>query len=374
MAKASFENRIVGALCGLALGDALGRPFAGLAPEEASARGGERPDEGSARLVHGAVTTWALAVLDGLLYRRLDEPLAADLALRLQVLARPLRGIALRGRPQTLAGTLAQVAGRLEKEDDFRLSGIDDVRADGLPGVLPLAFALGDSDEDVAVALVDVVTLTHRHARVVGAAAFWLGGLRHLLRHGSGARGPLLEAGAAFAAVALEAWARLRRGVLVGRPLEAEGALAMARAQAEGASSVDELLAPPGFDGRDAPERIAAAALVFAAPESGDLVETVRARAALGGEVDISAPLLVATRGLLLGKDRLPLGWLTRLFALGLIEARSRALFDERPPRLVPLVDDELRVSRWVERDDAPLALEPPPTGPRKKSEQLKLL
>ena len=84
----SQQNRVAGALCGLAIGDALGRDLGGKPPpelhSEQSTKGAEPP------LVHGAATTWTLAILDALLFRRHDEGLRHDLALRLQVLSAPM--------------------------------------------------------------------------------------------------------------------------------------------------------------------------------------------------------------------------------------------------------------------------------------------
>ena len=203
----------------------------------------------------------------------------------------------MRGAPQRLKNTLLASAERLASGDDPRWAGADDVLADGVFAALPFAFALGDSDEDVLEAMVDAVLLTHRHVRVLSSAGLWLGGLRSWLRNPKQSHESALEDAEAFAQRTLAYLQAEHAGHTKGRRLEAEGALALSIAQAQMAPSALDLLTPPGFDGRDAPERLVLAALRFAPPDALDLASALKQCVDAGGDVDISAPLLAASRG-----------------------------------------------------------------------------
>lgn len=345
--KEKLKERIRGALLGLAIGDALARPVARLDPEAAARR---RHEEGEGRLVHGASTSWALAVVDGLLYRRRTEAFDEDLSYRLQTLALSLRGRALRGGPQTTAGTLRQVARALESDGDTRLSGIDEPRGDALSAALPLAFALGDDDDEVLSTMVDAVALTHRHPEVMAAAAYLVGAARHLLRGGRGGA-PALEAGREWAAKALAHVLEHRGGTLPASVSLGEGALAIAHASALSAERAEDLLAPPGLDGRDAPMRLAVAAARFTDVEEGAVHARLLARVDAGGDADVVVPLLGAMAGLTHAAAGLPLAWLDRLGTRPMVESRVEGLFGPRPPAVVPLLEDEIRVSLHWEED-----------------------
>lgn len=368
----SQENRVAGALCGLAIGDALGRELGGVGPDE------ERDLLGGANakrpLVHGASTTWTLAVLDALLFRRHEEGLLQDLSLRLQILAAPMQGRAFRGLAPRLRTRLRAVAERLAAGVDPRWAGSDEISADGVFAALPFAFALGDSDEDVREAMVQAVLLTHRHIRVVVSAALWLGGLRSWQRKPQQPYEAMLEDAHQFAKQTLAHLQTEHPGHFKGRPLEAEGALALSLAQAQMAPSAEDLLTPAGFDGQDAPERLVLASLRFAPPQDSDLTTMLTQRVAIGGDVDVCAPLLGASRGVWVGLEHLPLGLLGRLQTRPLLEGRAKALFEARPPRLSPLVDEELRISLYAlgHVDDAPAPMRESKAGRAQK--QLKLL
>lgn len=368
-----IENRVGGALCGLAIGDAMARSLGGLSPEAVGSRDATET-YASDTLVHGALTTWVLAVLDALLYRRPTESLGQDLAWRLQILARPLRGLALRGAPHGLTGTLRDVANRLDVDEDRRLVGETRVRSEGVVAVLPLAFALGDDDSDVADAMVEVVSLTHRHIRVTSAAGLWLGGLRHLLRRGISDRDALLDASCRFAELALARYEKRNAGIRIGSSTEAQGALWIHRAQVQAVDEIEALFSPAGLDARDTPERLVLAALCGAGTREIELTEVLRTRCEHGGDVDIMAPLLGATRGIALGQDRLPLGQLNRLATRLMIVSRASALFEPRPPRLPPLIDEEIRISTRLQQRESPLDCSPPPEPPRRQGQQLKLV
>lgn len=368
------ENRFAGALCGLAIGDALAHRVAGLLPPQSKA---EVP-AAMEPLVHGASTTWVLAVLDALLCRRTGESLSDELGLRLLLLGKPLRGQALRGAPRGMATTLRAVADRLDADFDTRLCGCCEVRAEGVLCVLPLAFALGDTDEDLIAAVIEIVSLTHRHARVIGAAAFWLGGLRHRLRAPRADPEELLSAALAFASATLRALRERHAGHLVGHVLEAEGALALAVAQARAAQADDDpdgLLSPVGIDARDTPERLVCASLLaLSGPRGAMEVRHAEEMAQRGGDADVTLPLLLAARGLVCGHDHLPLGWLSRLVSRSWLESRSAALFRGRASQGSTLVEDEVRLSWRLRQARSPWPDEPTERPRASKREQLKLL
>ena len=123
----SARDRIAGGLLGLALGDAVALPVARLSPEEAA----ETAAQSRGPLVHGAQTTWALTVIDALTDCPRHASFEEELALRLSLCADVHQGIALRGGPQTAAGTLRQAGAQLALVGPKK-AAIDEARADGL--------------------------------------------------------------------------------------------------------------------------------------------------------------------------------------------------------------------------------------------------
>lgn len=370
------ENRFAGALAGLAIGDALAYRAAGLPPAQAAPRVPRAQDP----LVHGASTTWVLAVLDTLLRRGAEGGIRDELALRLLLLGRPLGGSALRGAAPGASATLRAVASRLEIEFDTRLCGSLEVHAEGVLGVLPLTFALGDADDDVIRALIDIVGLTHRHVRVIGAAALWLGGLRHRVRAPRGDLEEMWPAAQRFANATLRMLRERHAGHLVGHLLEAEGAIAIAIAQARAAhededEGAESLLSPAGVDARDTPERLVCLSLLASdVQRPWDDIGRAADIAGRGGDADVTLPLLYAARGLMRGRDHLPLGWLSRLVPRPWLESRVRALFRGQSAKISPLVEDELRLSLRLRRALSPWPDEPAERPSPRKGEQLKLL
>lgn len=339
-----LKSHVHGALVGLAAGDLAGAGVSqGL---DAGAR--QTPHIASrlsaARGPHTATTTWALTLVDSFLYRRDATALQDDLALRLRILVGPCRGRALRGRQQGLAGTLAQVGASLERDADPRLCGVDDVLADALPAIVPLALALKDPANEVARALVDIVMLTHRNVRIVSAAGAFVFGVRSWITEGEAPLAQHLDAARAGSAHALAALQEHRPSLGKGSATEATGALAIALATAA-AGAPEALLAPPGYDGRDAPERLVAAALITPSLAPASLAALVTERQDGGGDSDVTLPLLLAARGAALGAESLPLALTSRLTTREMVEQRAGALLDAAPPALPALVEEELHIS-----------------------------
>jgi ADP-ribosylglycohydrolase len=329
----ALEPRVRGALLGLATGDALtfARDAVARAPLD---------DDRAPALVHASTTTWALTVLDALTSPRGGLSLHEGLVARLEALASVRGGRALRGSPRDIAGTLRDVARSLAHGTSRRRCGTDRVVADAIAGTLPLAFALGDDVESVAAACVDVVALTHRHPRVVASAAMWVGGLRHALAQQETDREALLAAGQETARIALALVADAVDDARGAPMFEAEGALAMACAAAGFAEAPDELLAPIGFDGSDAPERIACASLSLLACDPDYARSLIDARMS-APDAHVVVPLLLASWGIAHGVEALPCDDdVNRLVSRDLVGARASALWEERP--LPWLLEEEL--------------------------------
>ena len=331
-----LEGRVRGGLLGLALGDALT-----FAHDKKTPRA-PLDDEHAPPLMHGATTTWALTVLDALTCPRGGLSFHESLVARLEALASVREGRALRGSPRDIAGTLRDVAKALGKNVDRRRCGSAHVVAHGVVSALPLAFALGDEVESIAAAVVDSVSLTHRHPRVVSSAALWVGGLRHALATREVDREALLAAGQAVARIAIALVADSVDDARGPALSEAEGALAMACAAATFVDSADELLSPPGFDGSDMPERIACAGLVMPSMAHHEAHELLDLRAS-SSDGHVVVPLLMASWGLCRGVEALPLDLLSRLASRDLVETRAHALWDERA--LPWLLEEELALA-----------------------------
>ncbi|MFZ9889085.1 MAG: ADP-ribosylglycohydrolase family protein, partial [Myxococcota bacterium] len=368
MKRSAREVHASGALLGLAIGEALARGPTRERTVDDDAGATDTSHEPRNR-VHGAMTTWTLTVIDALLYRAPQSDLAADLSLRLCALVHPLDGAALRGRARTLSGDLRRVALALQRGDDRRLCGVDVVSAAGMVGALPFALALSDDDDAVASAIGDVVGLTHRNPRVVSAAALLAGGLRHRLRAPLADGDDVLEAAASFAQETLRTLRASRRGTTLGGTSEAEGALMLALAAGRGARDPREVLPPPGYDGRDAPEHVALAALHGSFADATTLLDVVDERLKAEGDCDVVVPLLLGAYGAARGADHLPLSLVGALATRPLVVARAAALYEPRPPRLPPLVVEELRLSAW----EAASSPAPPPLGaaPSRRGTQL---
>ncbi len=349
-ANLSLKARAEGAATGLAVGDALTWERARLTPERSASLT-------TTSLPHGAVTTWALALIQALRTQSSGLTFEKALALQLQALASPRRGAALRGAPGGFATALRQVAKAHADGESIRVAGLDEAVADPLPAMLPLAFTLNDSDADVATALIEACAVSHRHLRVASSAGLFIGGLRHRLAHPTTTLEQTLDAAVAFARDVVGLSLRQRAGVVVGHPTEAEGAAMMARAAAIHAEVPTDVWAPPGLDGRDAPERCALGALAGLDATPSVVATLAAERAAQGGDADVTLPLWLSGVGAVQGAHALPLGLTTRSTTNAQVVARMRSLFERAPPMRADLVVEELMVSETIDAsddDDAP--------------------
>ena len=127
----------------------------------------------------------------------------------------------------------------------------------------------------------------------------------------------------------------------------AEGAAQLIHLQAKQAKSYLELLPPQGYDGRDAPMRLVAGALLFGHSTPAEVGTGFSQMLSRGGDVDVVFPLLGAIIGMRHGIDGLPLGWLNPLRTRSFMETRVRSLLAVQPQYVGPLFDHEIRFSRW---------------------------
>lgn len=345
-------DQLSGALCALAIGDAIAADTAGRAPDAAAAlvtaaldgTGTDKP-----ALIHGAATTWAAATLHAMLRRRAERPLTGELRIALETLGAVAGGRALRGSERGMAGLLRHVAHELGRDGDARTAGIRAPRAEPIVAVLPLAFTAGDAEADVVRALVNTLWLLVHHPRTFAAAGLWLGAMRHVFESPNATLDGALDTGERLAEATLAALGARRAGALSAGLPEAGGALSTHLAIAA-STGLSPFLAPAGLDDRDTPEQVVLAAIALGFESPKRILDTARARAAQGGSADIILPLGMALFGLRHGEARLPLLWLDRLASRGSLRALAEALLGQRPARLHPLLSDELALTALAER------------------------
>lgn len=372
--RQELAERAVGCLVGLACGDALARPLAGLRSGEVSRRYGEvrgyvdvpaeenEPGRLALRGVHGALTALSLAVVDSLLFGA-DGPSGPDLARRITMLSFPrnhhLPWGALRGAHPSLVRAIDAHA----RGDDWRLAGVREPDAAALVSVLPLGLLIGDDLALVVDTAVDLALVTHREPRSVAAAVAMAGVVRHVIDNKGASPKGVITAGLTAAELACKSMLQRHAGVVAGSPETAGAAISMALGRAEAETC------PPDLDCRDAPD-IALATVLGVVARDEPLLESLVATCRRGGAADVLAPAVGAVVGARAGGDHLPLGLLEGLVAHRDIEARARALMASKRVALRPLYDVEIalaeREGRWrVDR--------PPPPPPPKRS-QLNLL
>jgi ADP-ribosylglycohydrolase len=370
MKKSGVADRMRGGLLGMALGDALCRHTAHLSPDQAVAQlNALDPTGAPGPLLHGASTTACLAFLDVLVLPRSSESLATSFALKVETFAALGNGEALRGREAGIKGLWISAARHLADGERLSLVGDKAIRADALPLILPLAFALGDDDDEVADSLVQGLCLISRHPRVVASAAFLLGAWRQLIKKEDAGDERVLRSGERFAHRALQSLEEAQKGVLVESK---DVALAALQAELAGWSPdapPEALIFPSGMDGRDAPERVIALALAarHLAPQAA--MTFLEDLAKEGGASDVLGPLVGTTVGLCRGAAHLPLGWMDRLAHRPLLDSRLNLLTEKMAP-VANLLEWELAATRGVPPPSPPT---PEPSAGAQK-EQLKLL
>ncbi|MES2503848.1 MAG: hypothetical protein V4534_03115 [Myxococcota bacterium] len=197
-------------------------------------------------LLHSASGTWFLSV-----FQAVFEP--GDLSTKLQVLATPRHGMALRGDASALAGTLLEAS---NARPSHRLLG------DILPCMTPLAF-LSKDESSLVEKLIDWTHVTHWHPRVISSVALLVGALRALLMD---AKLPLegqLQQGELLADRVLHRLFERKEADTPQAIWTAHQALRHHVAVGKGAVDPVDLQFPAGFDGRDSPEQIVIYALAL---------------------------------------------------------------------------------------------------------------
>lgn len=367
-------DRAIGCLLGMASGDALARPLAGLRSTDVARRHGElrgyvevpaeesEPQRAALKGVHSALTTLALAVVDSLIYGA-DGPSGPDLARRITMLSFPRNHLlpwgVLRGAPTGLVRAIDAHA----RGDDWRLAGVREPDATALLSVVPLGLLVGDDLDAVVETAVDLALVTHREPRSVAAAVSFINVLRHVVENRNASTRGMAAAALQAAELACKSLASRHAGVVAGSPDAASAAISIALGRAESEPC------PPDMDCRDAPE-IALAAVISVAGTNPPVLEGLSALCRRGGAADILAPALGALLGARDGGEHLPLGLIDGLAAHREIEARAHALIGDQPPTLAPLYDLEYALA---EREGRWRASRPPPPPAPKKS-QLNLL
>ncbi|MBN2358162.1 MAG: ADP-ribosylglycohydrolase family protein [Deltaproteobacteria bacterium] len=367
-------DRAVGCLLGMACGDALARPLAGLRSAEVTRRHGElrgfvevppeesEPQRAALKGMHGALTTLALAVVDSLVYGG-DGPSGPDLARRITMLSFPRNHTLPWGTLRGAATGLVRAIDAHARGDDWRLAGVREPDATALLSVLPLGLLVGDDLDAVVETAVDLALVTHREPRSVAAAVGFANVVRHVTENRNASTKGMTTAALQAGERACRSLLQRHPGVVAGSPDAASAAISLALGRAESDPC------PPDMDCRDAPE-VALAAVISVAGTGPPVLDGLLGLCRRGGAADILAPALGALLGARDGGEHLPLGLIDGLAAHREIEQRARALIDDRPPALPPLYDIEYALA---EREGRWRARRPPPPPPPKKS-QLNLL
>jgi len=372
--RQELAERAVGCIVGLACGDALARPLAGLRSGEVSRRYGEvrgyvevpaeenEPGRLALKGVHSAHTTLALAVVDSLLYGQ-HGPSGPDLARRITMLSFPRNHQLPWGALRGAAPSIVRAVDAHARGDDWRLAGVREPDASALTSVVPLGLLIGDDLTLVVDTAVDLALVRHREPRSVAAAVAVAGVIRHVIDNRGASPKGIVTAALTAAELACKSMMQRHSGVVAGSPETASAAISMALGRVESDAC------PTDLDCRDAPE-IALAAVLEAAIRDRPPIDALAAICRRGGAADILAPALGALVGARAGAEHLPLGLVQDLSAHEALEARARALLATEPVALRPLYDLEISLAakegRW--RSDRP----PPPPPPRRS--QLNLL
>ncbi|MBH1989378.1 MAG: ADP-ribosylglycohydrolase family protein [Myxococcaceae bacterium] len=224
--------------------------------------------------LHSATGTWFLATYQALFSH-------CDLSLKLDLLASPRYGLALRGSLPSLGTTLMEV---------FNHHPTLKLVADILPAMMPLSFSL-KKEKELASQVVEMVHVTHRHPRVIASVALLVGAMKAFLEDSTASLETQLLQGEALAEQVLHLLFEKREADTPQTILGARQALQYYVALAKGADDYSSLQVPIGFDGRDSPEQLVVYCLK-AVQESEDIEELVRQNLDHSGTNDIIVPML----------------------------------------------------------------------------------
>ena len=366
--------RAHGCLVGLACGDALARPLAGLRSGEVVRRYGEllgyvevpaeeiEPGRLALKGVHGALTTLSLAVVDSLLYGA-DGPSGPDLARRITALSFPRNHHLPWGALRGAAPSLVRAIDAHARGDDWRLAGVREPSAAALVSVLPLGLLIGDDLTLVVDTAVDLALVTHREPRSVAAAVAMVGVVRHVIDNKAASPKGIVTAALTAAELACKSMLQRHAGVVAGSPESASAAISMALGRVEAETC------PPDVDCRDAPDIALASVLAAVLPEDPPLKTMVRI-CRQGAAADVLTPAIGAITGARAGGEHFPLGLVEGLVAHDDIGVRAEALLAKSPAPLRPLYDIEIELAEL----EGSWRIERPPPPPPPRRSQLNLL
>lgn len=301
-----------GLVWGMALGDGLNRMHRFRKPPF---------------LLHSATGTWFLSVFQTVFQE-------SDLALKLEILASPHYGLALRGSPSSLAHTLYEVA---TQHPTQKLVG------DILPCMMPLAFYAKEENQ-LILKLIEWTHVTHWHPRVISSVALLLGALRAILVDSKLSLEGQLEQGERLADKTLQLLFERREADTPQAIWAAYQALRYHVALGKGALDPKDLQVPSGFDGRDCPEKLVVYMLALTQQQNA-IKSDLNWVLEQGGTSDILAPLLTSLVGLKQGMSVFPEEWLKILKGKELWERHLNALA-HRDLYFPCLAEEEIKLSQ----------------------------
>lgn len=270
-----------------------------------------------------------------------------DLVLRTHLLVSPQNGAALRGNAPAAKSILKQTWKNLNQGDDARLAGETDVRADLIASMLPWAFAVENTPDQVIEAVIASGLLISRHPRTLGAMAFYVGVARYFLSTENIILSEAFDAGKSFFHLGINYLRENGSGTLSDSLDNATSVLDVECAIAQN-QDWQQLLPTTGLDIRNCPEKVLGLALAFSEIAPSQIHAALKTIVNYGAACDVIAPLALSLFGLRHGKAHLPLALVRQLRSALLLERRVRALYGKRPPRAEPWVYLELILSKWL--------------------------
>ena len=350
-------DAMIGGMVGLGLGDAAAWPFGGMSLKEAQASIQQHFEvTKKSTWLHGALTSWTVIQIDSMLYRPRGVDYMDDLALRAHLLMSPQKGAALRGNAPAAKNILKQTWKNLSQGDDARLAGETEVRADLIASMLPWAYALENTPEQVIEAVMASGLLVSRHPRTLGSMAFYVGVARYFLSTENINLNHAFESGKSFFHLGIDYLREHGSGTLSDSLDNAISILDVECAIAQH-QNWQQLLPTTGIDIRNCPEKILGLSLAFSEMAPSQVHAALKTIVSYGGACDVIAPLALSLFGLRHGRAHLPLALVRQLRSALLLERRVRALFGKRPPRAEPWVYLELVLSKWLEQGQLEEAL-----------------
>lgn len=337
-----------GCLIGMACGEALARPLAGLRSGEVGKRYGEishyvevvaeenEPQRLALAGTHGAHTSMALALIDSFLYG-LGGPSGLDFARRVTALSFPRNQLLPWGSLRGASSSLIRAVDAHARGENWRLAGVREADGGAMLCAAPLGFMVGDAFDSLIDLVVDVTLAFYREPRSLLAASAFVGMIRHVMNKPNISTKGLTTAALQAAELASHSLRTHHKGVVAGSLGAAEAALSMALGRAEQDPYGD-------MDCRDSPEELVGM-LARIVGTGQSLLTTLSTTARRGGAADLLCPAIGALLGAQHGAADLPLGLVQNLRGHREIEKRVDALMSPEPQPLRPLYDLEMALA-----------------------------